>query len=846
LQRAVGRGLTKFVGREREMEALKHAAGMASEGRGQIVAAMAEPGVGKSRLFFEFKATSQSGWMVLETFSVSHGKASAYLPVIDLLRNYFKIVSEDDERTRREKVAGKIAILDRSLEDTLPYLFALLGIVEGDDPLAQMDGQVKKRRTLEAIKRIVLRESLNQPLVLIFEDLHWIDEETQSLLNLLVESIGNAKVLLLVNYRPEYTHQWNSKTYYTQLNLDPLGQESAAEMLSALLGDGKDLTPLKRLIIERTEGTPFFMEEMVQALFEDGVLQRNGIVKLSKSIKEVKVPATVQAILASRIDNLRAPEKELLQALAVIGKEFSLGIVKRTVRTSADELDRMLGNLQLREFIYEQPALGDVEYSFKHALTQEVAYNALLVERRKPLHERAGQALESLFAEQLDDHLDELAHHYSHSANSAKAVQYLEAAAQQSTRRSAYPEAISLATSGLDMSKALPESEERDRHEINLQMTLGQCRFVMDGWAAQRSGQAYQRALELCRRIGESGLAATALLGLQQFYLGRGELRKSHELDEELLALAHSTGNDGLLYEAMYLSGLTLYHTGDFVAAWRNHEWVGKAESPREISAGLSEHPSVGCQAYLSVELWHLGYPDQAAAAVEEALRRAREESHPFSLAFAMMFAVLLRILRREADLAVNTGEALVAMASEHEIGSFVMYGRMYLGWALSMQGHADKGIAAIRESVEASRAMSAGLAVPSMLIASAEIKARLGETAAALTVADDAIAQIGRNGEFSSESDAYRLKGELLLMQGAPDRAGAERCFAKALDVAHTQRAKSLELRAIMSLARLLAKQGRPAEARAMLAEIYGWFTEGFDTADLKDAKSLLEELGA
>jgi len=296
----------------------------------------------------------------------------------------------------------------------------------------------------------------------------------------------------------------------------------------------------------------------------------------------------------------------------------------------------------------------------------------------------------------------------------------------------------------------------------------------------------------------------------------------------------------------MYLSGLTLYHTGDFVAARRNHEWVGKAESPREISAGLSEHPSVGCQAYLSVELWHLGYPDQAAAAVEEALRRAREESHPFSLAFAMMFAVLLRILRREADLAVNTGEALVAMASEHEIGSFVMYGRMYLGWALSMQGHADKGIAAIRESVEASRAMSAGLAVPSMLIASAEIQARLGETAAALTVADDAIAQIGRNGEFSSESDAYRLKGELLLMQGAPDRAGAERCFAKALDVAHTQRAKSLELRAIMSLARLLAKQGRPAEARAMLAEIYGWFTEGFDTADLKDAKSLLEELGA
>src|SRR5713101_1278317 len=264
LQRAVGSGLTKFVGRAREMEALKHAGEQARSGHGQIVAAMAEPGVGKSRLFYEFKASSQSGWMVLETISVSHGKASAYLPVIDLLRNYFEISTTDDERKRREKVAGKITILDTSLDDTRPYLFSLLGIVDGDDPLAQMDGQIKKRRTLDAIKRIILRESLNQPLIVEFEDLHWIDEQTQELLNLLADSIGSAKILLLVNYRPEYSHQWNSKTYYSQLRLDPLGRESAEEMLLALLGDGKDLIPIKRLIIERTEANPFFMEEIVQ------------------------------------------------------------------------------------------------------------------------------------------------------------------------------------------------------------------------------------------------------------------------------------------------------------------------------------------------------------------------------------------------------------------------------------------------------------------------------------------------------------------------------------------------------------------------------------------------------
>jgi predicted ATPase len=302
------------------MEALKHAAEQAKSGHGQIVAAMAEPGVGKSRLYFEFKATSQLGWMVLETFSVSHGKASAYLPVIDLLRNYFRIASEDDERTRREKVTGRVLALDRSLEDTRPYLFALLGIVEGDDPLVQMDGQIKKPRTLEAIKRIILRESLNQPLMVIFEDLHWIDEATQELLNLLADSIRTAKILLLVNYRPEYSHKWNSKTYYTQLRLDPLGKESADEMLSALLGASPapatqspgahrerssgdlqvagrvraldSLEGLKRLIIERTEGNPFFVEEIVQALFEDGVLQRNGAVNLTRSLDQLKIPPT--------------------------------------------------------------------------------------------------------------------------------------------------------------------------------------------------------------------------------------------------------------------------------------------------------------------------------------------------------------------------------------------------------------------------------------------------------------------------------------------------------------------------------------------------------------------------
>ena len=325
LQRAVGRGLTRFVGRGRELNALKEALELTKAGHGQIVATVGEPGVGKSRLVYEFKAISQSGCMVLEAFSVSYGKASTYLPVIDLLRSYFDISPGDDERKRREKVTGRVVALDRSLEDTLPYLFSLLAIVEGDDPTAQMDGQFKKRRTYEAIKRIVLRESLNQPLIVIFEDLHWVDRESEALLSLLADSIGTAKVLLLVNYRPEYSHGWGSKTYYTQLRLDPLGRENAEEMLDSLLsmplarsvagegkrgdepraGEGADLAALKRLIIERTDGNPFFIEEMVQVLFDEGVVVRDGAgLRIARPLSQVHIPTTVQGVLAARIDRL--------------------------------------------------------------------------------------------------------------------------------------------------------------------------------------------------------------------------------------------------------------------------------------------------------------------------------------------------------------------------------------------------------------------------------------------------------------------------------------------------------------------------------------------------------------
>src|SRR5262245_30893617 len=296
---ATRRGLTRFVGRQSEMEQLQRALEQAKAGQGQIVGTMGEPGLGKSRLLYEFKLLSLRGCLVLEAYSVSHGKATAYLPVIELLKSYFRIEPPDDERTRREKVGGKVLMLDRSLEDTLPYLLALLGIEEHPSPLQQMDPQVRRRRTLDALKKLFLRESLNQPLVLIFEDLHWIDSETQGFLDTLSESVASARILLLVNYRPEYRHEWGSKTYYTQLQLSPLGRAEAAELLTFLLGSDPSLTALKRLILERTEGTPFFMEEVVQTLTEEGVLAGDrGRYQLTHHAPALHLPTTVQGVLA--------------------------------------------------------------------------------------------------------------------------------------------------------------------------------------------------------------------------------------------------------------------------------------------------------------------------------------------------------------------------------------------------------------------------------------------------------------------------------------------------------------------------------------------------------------------
>ncbi len=849
---ATRRGLTKFVGREREVAEMKRALELARSGHGQIVAAVAEAGTGKSRLVYEFKAMLPGDCKLLEAYSVSHGKASAYLPVLELLYGYFGIADADDKAPRRGKIETRLSALDPALSDTLPLLYTLMGLHEGPDPLAQMDPQIKRRRMLDAIKRIILRESLNQLTVVVFEDLHWIDSETQALLDLLTDGIANARILLLVNYRPEYRHEWTNKSYYVQLRLDALGRESAEEMLSTLLGDGVELDPLKRMVIERTEGNPFFIEEMVQGLFDDGALIRNGEVKIVRPLSQLRLPLTVQGILASRIDRLSAGQKDLLQTLAVIGRESPLALIRQLASTADASLEQRLSDLQAGEFIYEQPAVGDVEYVFKHALTQEVAYDSILIERRKLIHARTGAAIEAAFAGRIDDHIEKLVNHYSRSGNARKTVRYTSLAAQQAFNRGAFPEAMLRVDAAFATLSIIPEDRKRDELELALQIVRGDAIFANPTQAAEPALlEAYSRARNLCRKVGTATQTIGVLRGLQRYYqvTAKPQLRVAREFAEEMLAVAERTGNQQLSLAVGVALSHCLWFLGDFALARRLLEDAAVSLDPSSRFLGDRDPDKMVGLYTLARVLWFLGFPTEAARRNEQAIAWFRSETfspYPISL-YGIVVPASTTILLRDWTRTMQLVDEIDTLASKHELPFFQDYAQKFRGAALIQSGQHEKGLALIDPFMRA--ADLKGIRASEywhFLVPAAEGYGRCGRARYALQLVEDALSDSAASGRTVLDSEYQRAKGELLLVESVLDEAMAEESFREAIETARGQGAKMPELRATMSLARLLAKQDRRDEARTMLAEIYGWFTEGFDTADLKDAKALLDELNA
>jgi class 3 adenylate cyclase len=488
LQATARRGLTRFVGRDAELEQLRRAQQLAAAGHGQIAALVGEAGVGKSRLVYEFTHSHRlQGWLVLESASISYGKATSYLPVIDLLQGYFKIQDRDDLREIREKVTGKLLTLDEALKPTLPALLALLDLPVDDPAWPTLAPAERRQRTLDAVKRLLLREAREQPLLVIFEDLHWVDGETQALLDGLVESLGSARLLLLVSYRPEYQHAWGGKTAYSQMRLDALPAESAAELLDTLLGDDPALGPLKQRLVKR--GNPFFLEETLRTLVETKALVgERGRYRLTQPVQAIQVPATVQVMLTARIDRLPPEDKRLLQVASVVGKDVPFALLQAIAELPDEALRRGLDHLQAAEFLYETSLFPDLEYTFKHALTHEVTYGGLLQERRRDVHARIVDAIEALYRDRLVEQIERLTHHAVRGELREKAVHYLRQAGLKAAGRSAVQDARGWFEQALGLLEALGESpsmlEQAFEIRLELRSVLMYLLDVRGGWSA--------------------------------------------------------------------------------------------------------------------------------------------------------------------------------------------------------------------------------------------------------------------------------------------------------------------------------------------------------------------------
>jgi len=595
------------------------------------------------------------------------------------------------------------------------------------------------------------------------------------------------------------------------------------------------------------------------------------------------VPPTVQGVLASRIDRLAPDEKALLQQLAVIGREFPLSLIRQVLLQPEDELYRLLYSLQHKEFLYEQPALLEVEYRFKHALTQEVAYSSLLQEQRRPLHEHTAQAIEILYRGNLEDHYSDLAYHYTRSGNTEKAGEFLHLAGRQAIQRSAHVEAITHLTTALELLSTLPATRERTQQELSLQITLGIPLAATKGWASPEVERVYTRARELCERVGETPQLFPILQGLRLSYLLRGKLEMARELGEQLLCLAQTGQDPALRVEAHLALGAALFNLGELVAARAQAEQGIALYDPQQYQSHTFLYdPGAVCLSWAAWALWFLGYPNQALKRSQEALTVVRDLSHPYSLAVTLNFAVWLHQCRREGQATQEQAEALITLSTAQGFSLLLAHGTISRGWALAEQGQAKEGISQLCQGLAAYGDM--GLATPSSihLARLAEAYGKAGKIEEGLTALAEALAVIDKTGERFYEAELYRLKGELLLAQEIKNQKSkiksqksenpkpnsrildpfseAEACFRQAIDIAHRQQAKSLELRAVMSLVRLRQYQvqdheprntqhdshARLAEAHRMLSKVYNWFTEGFDTKDLQEAKALLESLSS
>jgi class 3 adenylate cyclase/tetratricopeptide (TPR) repeat protein len=845
MEAAAARGLTQLVGREAELQTLNQALDKARAGRGQVVALVGEPGVGKSRLFWEFVRSQRAdGWLVLEGGAASHGQSTVYLPVLELLKAYFLIEPRDEPHRIRDKVTSKIHSLERALEPTLPAFLALLDVPVDDPQWQALDPPTRRRRSLDAVKRLLLRESQIQPVLLALEDLHWIDSETQGLLDSLVESLPIARLLLLVNYRHEYQHGWGGKTYYTQLRIDPLSPERCEHLLEGLLGSDGSLAPLRQYLISQTQGNPFFLEESIRSLVEtQALVGTRGAYRLARPLAGVQVPATVQAILAARIDRLPLEEKRLLQAAAVIGMQVPVPLLQIAAEQADEDLHRGLAHLQASEFLYEARLFPDVEYTFKHGLTHQVAYGSLLNERRRALHARIVETIERLHPDRLAEHVEQLAHHASRGEEWAKALAYLRQAGAKAFTRSANRESAGYLEEALGALSHLTPTRETLESAIDLRFdlrnslySLGELDRVVD---YLRETEPLARTLEDPRRLG------WMFVYLSQYYWVTGHSPEARTFGERAQAIAETLDDLPLQVATNYHLGHACHAAGDYRRAEHFYRRVVDALAGDRVGerCGLEGFPAVLARAWLAQCLAERGEFTEGAAHAREAVRIAEGLQHPFSLSVAYRDLGALHAAQGDLDHAVPLLERALALSRDWSVTLVSTRITGFLGAAYAHAGRVSDGVSLLRQALAAIESMGLGAFHTLVVVHLGQALLLADQPAQALETAERALALARERHERGCEGWALRVLGEVAVRLAPPETATAEAWYQEALRVATEVGMRALVAHCHHGLGQAYRRRGESARAREHLATAATMYREMAMRSSLEKAEAELRE---
>jgi predicted ATPase/class 3 adenylate cyclase len=844
-----GEQLAVLVGREHEIGLLAERWERAKEGEGQVVLLSGEPGIGKSRIVRALRERlAGEPHMPLSHYCSPHHTNSALYPVIGLLERAAGFTRDDRADARLEKLEALLARGTEALGEAVPLIAALLGIATDEryrEPV--LSPQRRKQRTLEVLVDQVEGLAARQPVLAVYEDVHWVDPTTLEALDLLIERVQRLPVLVLITFRPEFSPPWTGHAHVMQLSLSRLTRRHGQALVTAVTG-GKTLPDeVLDQILAKTDGVPLFVEELTKTVLESGLLTDAGDrYQLAGPLPPLAIPATLHDSLMARLDRL-AQVKEVAQIGAVMGREFAHELVAAVAPLPEDQLSHALDQLVASELVFRRGTPPQATYTFKHALVQDAAYQSLLKSRRQQLHAQIAQVLEEQLPETADSQPEILAHHCAEAGLCEKAVGYWHKAGQLAIARSAMAEAVAQLSKGLEMLQRLAEGFGRDRQELGLQLALGVALISLRGQPAPETGEAYSRARELCRRLGETEQLFPVLHGQWAFHVMRAAHTAAIAVAKEFLQVAQQQNDCGPLLIGHRIAGTTAMYVGRPNPARAHLEQTLALYDPeRHCSLAFlyALDPRATAKSWLSWVLLALGYPGQALARYQEALAEARRLAHPFTLAQVLFSACVIQQILGDRKAVEGLAQASFLLANEQGFPLWLATATIFQGWALARAGEADRAITQMQRGLAAYRAMSAELWVPYFLGMLAEAHGNEARAAEALCLLDKALAKMEQTDERWWEAELRRLQGDMLLRLPDPDRTGANACFQRAIGVARKQDAKLWELRAASSLARLWAEQGKRAEARNLLAPIYGWFTEGFGTRDLMDAKGLLDEL--